>query len=199
MYLYKQRIAAGGNLKQSETLRVDEKILIDKCLKGDRDSQRILFERYCGKMLALCSRYSRHKLEAEDICQEGFIKVYKKLHQYEHRGSLEQWIRRIMINTAIKYLKKGSVKNEQIGLEDYPEGVVNADAVSLLSEKELIGLISKLPDGYRLVFNMYAIEGMSHKEISEVLGIGESTSRSQLVKARKWLQEKIIEQQKVYL
>ena len=104
-----------------------------------------------------------------------------------------------MINTAIKYLKKGSVKNEMIGLEQLPDTKVNPDAVSQLSEQELMDLIDTLPDGYRLVFNMYAIEGLSHKEIAEKLDIGESTSRSQLVKARKLLQSKVIELQKVYL
>jgi RNA polymerase sigma-70 factor (ECF subfamily) len=104
-----------------------------------------------------------------------------------------------MINTAIKYLKKSSVKNELIGLEELPETAIKSDAISLMSEQELLKVINTLPDGYRMVFNMYAIEGMNHKEIADELGIGESTSRSQLVKARKLLQSKIIELQKVYL
>ena len=178
---------------------MDEKKLIEQCLAGDRASQKLLFERYGPKMLAVCRRYSRHQLEAEDIFQDAFIKVFKKLHQFENRGNLEHWIRRIMINTAIKYLKKSFVKNEMTGLENMPDGKVNPDAVSQLSEQELMDLIDTLPDGYRLVFNMYAIEGMSHREIAEQLGIGESTSRSQLVKARKLLQSKVKELQKVYL
>lgn len=178
---------------------MDEIKLIELCLNGDRASQRLLFERYGPKMLAVCARYARHQLEAEDIFQEAFIKVFNKLHQFEKRGSLEQWIRRIMINTAIKYLKKGAVKNELIGLEELPEKEVMPDAISQMSENELLDLINELPDGYRMVFNMYAIEGMNHKEIADALGIGESTSRSQLVKARKLLQSKLKELQKVYL
>lgn len=178
---------------------VDEKKLVEQCLNGNEASQKLLFETYGPKMLALCSRYARHRLEAEDIFQEAFVKVFNKLHQFEKQGSLEWWIRRIMINTAIKYLKKGSVKNELLGVEDLPEMHVNPDAISHLCEEELMGVINSLPDGYRLVFNMYAIEGMNHKEIAEELGIGESTSRSQLVKARKLLQHKIIELQKVCL
>ena len=176
---------------------MDDIKLIEQCLNGDSASQKLLFEKYGPRMLALCSRYGRHHLEAEDIFQEAFIKVFRKLHQFEQRGSLEQWIRRIMINTAIKYLKKSAVKNELIGMEELPETEVNPDAISQLSEQELIKVINSLPDGYRMVFNMYAIEGMNHKEIADTLGIGESTSRSQLVKARKLLQSKVLELQKV--
>lgn len=178
---------------------MDEIKLIEQCMNGDPTSQKLLFERYGPKMLAVCTRYARHRLEAEDIFQEAFIKVFSKLHQFEKRGSLEHWIKRIMINTAIKYLKKSSVKNELIGLEELPETAIKSDAISQMSEQELLKVINTLPDGYRMVFNMYAIEGMNHKEIADELGIGESTSRSQLVKARKLLQSKIIELQKVYL
>lgn len=174
-----------------------EKELIKACIKGDRQAQKVIFSFYSGKMLTLCIRYARHRQEAEDIFQDGFIKVFKNLHHFEYTGSLEGWIRRIMVNTALKHNLKKSVANEQIGLESVTEETGLPEVFSILSEEELIRLISGLPDGYRTIFNLYAIEGYSHKEISEMMGIEESTSRSQLVKARRMLQEKVIKMHKI--
>ena len=148
-------------------------------------------------MLAVCLRYTRHRMEAEDILQDAFIKVFDNIGRFEFKGSFEGWIRRIVINTALKNYSKKSFKQEQIGLENQPELPLDPEIYSNLEEEELLRLINRLPDGYRLVFNLYAVEGYSHKEIAELLGIQESTSRSQLVKARKMLQGMIIDLQKI--
>ena len=172
-------------------LYLTDQEIIQGCIKGDSACQKQLFERYAGKMYTVCLRYARHRMEAEDIMQDGFVKVFNHIAKLENHNSLETWIRRIMINTAIKNYSKSSFQKEKIGLDDYYERSENPTVLSDLSEQELMGEIGKLPDGYRVVFNMYAIEGYSHKEISDKLGIGESTSRSQLVKARRMLQENI--------
>lgn len=176
-----------------------ERDLIERSLKGDRISQRDLFDTYAAKMLAVCERYARHKAEAEDMFQEGFIRVFANLDKFKSDGSFEGWIRRIMINTALKNVKKKSFKNEIIGLEDFQEkdNKIAPEVFSKLSVDDLLSLIDDLPDGYKIVFNLYAIEGYSHKEIAEVLDIEVSTSRSQLVKARRMLQRKIEDLQKI--
>lgn len=170
-----------------------EKDLLKACLQGDRLAQRDIFNMYAGKMMAICIRYSRHKHEAEDILQDGFVKVFTHLAEFENSGSFEGWVRRIIINTAIKNNQKKSFSHEDIGLDQIKEDSVGPEVFSAMSEEELIKLISALPEGYRLVFNLYAIEGFSHKEIGELLNIEESTSRSQLMKARRILQEKVHE------
>lgn len=170
--------------------------IIQGCLKGDRISQKALFDRFSGKMLAVCSRYSRHVMEAEDLLQDGFIKVFTNLEQYKSEGPFEQWIRRIMINNAIKNCHRKSFQNEYSAGDEIPEIFEEPEIIESMAERELIKMINELPDGYRMVFNLYAIEGYSHKEISEALQIEESTSRSQLVKARKVLQDKLLKHQK---
>lgn len=173
--------------------------IIKGCIQKNRECQKALFMRYAGKMLTVCRRYARHEMEAEDLLQDAFIKVYSNIDKFTQKGSFEGWIRRIVINTAIKNYQKHSFQKERIGLASYEDQVVEPSAVSNLGEEELLKLIAELPDGYRVVFNLYAIEGYSHKEIGEALNIGESTSRSQLVKARKLLQAKIISMQKISL
>ncbi len=173
--------------------------LIKGCIRNDRNCQKELFLRYAGKMLTVCRRYARHEMEAEDLLQDAFIKVYSNIEKYKHKGSFEGWIRRIVINTALKNYQKHSFQKERIGLHDYEEDWLEPKAISNLGEEELLKLVSELPDGYRVVFNLYAIEGYSHKEIADMLEIGESTSRSQLVKARKLLQTKILGIQKILL
>lgn len=169
-----------------------EKELIQFCIQNDRKSQKLLYEIYSPKMMAVCHRYAKHKTEAEDIFQEGFIRVFRHIGNFSFEGSFEGWIRRIMINTALKYNSKKSLgwnldTLDKIDLHEKIEPTV----ISTLSEEELIFYISQLPQGYRLVFNLFVIEGFSHKEIAEMLNIEESTSRSQLVKARKMLQLKL--------
>ena len=168
-----------------------EEELIKGCINEDKACQYELYKLYAGKMMVVCLRYARNTQEAEDILQEGFVKVYDNISRFRFTGSFEGWIRRIMVNTALKNFRRSSFKNEQVGIaEDYdmPE---EAHIIDRLGEKDLLGMIESLPEGYRVVFNLYAIEGFSHKEIADLLGINEGTSRSQLVKARKLLQKKI--------
>lgn len=174
-----------------------EKELIAGCLKGLPKFQEELYNRYSGRMYAVCLRYARHELEGQDMLQEGFIKVFDKLDTFKGNGSLEGWVRRIMVHTAISTYRKKSFQNEKFGLENIPEGHTPCQALENLGYQELLGLVRELPDGYRMVFNLHAIEGYDHKEIAKKLGCGESTSRSQLAKARKLLQSKIVALQRV--
>jgi len=154
-------------------------------------AQQALYDRYSGKMFALCLRYAKHSAEAEDILQEGFVKVFDKISSFRGDGSFEGWIRRIMIHTAIKYYHKASRKNEAIGWESLPDNPLKPEVYGQLDADQILGLIQELPEGYRLVFNLHALEGYKHKEIADMLEIGESTSRSQLTKARSMLQNMI--------
>lgn len=164
--------------------------IVSACLRGDSKYEWVLYEKYAPRMYAVCLRYARHREEAQDFLQDSFIKVFENLQSYRGDGSLEGWIRRIVVNVILKSFRKMAYKMEV--RETYVEPATSAmDAVSRLSEKELTQLISTLPEGYRVVFNLYVIEGFSHKEIATELGINESTSRSQLVKARNMLQQKI--------
>lgn len=167
---------------------MDEKKLIQACIKEDKSAQKALYDLFSAKMYFVCLRYARHEAEAQDILQDAFIKVFDKLDSFRFNGSFEGWVRRIMVNTALNYCRKSTYKYENIGIEDYQDKVVNSKAISRLSEQELLGIIQQLPDGYRMVFNLYIIEGYNHKEIAEMLSISENTSRSQLAKARKWMQ-----------
>jgi RNA polymerase sigma-70 factor (ECF subfamily) len=170
---------------------VTEEELIKGCIREDRHCQQEVFRLYAGKMLSLCMRYSRHYMEAEDNLQDAFIKVYDNIEKFESKGSFEGWIRRIVINTALKKHSRKSYKNEVIGMENFPENSADPDVYANLGEEALLKLIAALPTGYRIVFNLYAIDGYSHKEIADMLGVGESTSRSQLAKARSMLQKQV--------
>ncbi|MGB0838692.1 MAG: RNA polymerase sigma factor [Chitinophagales bacterium] len=171
---------------------MSEKELIQGCIRENRTYQRALYQRYAGKMMTVCLRYARHRLEAEDILQDGFIKVFDNMHKFQFKGSFEGWVRRIMINTALKNYRKSSFQKERIGLEDYEFDSADPKVLNYLSEQEILKAISKLPDGYKIVFNLYVIEGYSHDEIAKTLGIKASTSRSQLVKARRMLQKMLL-------
>jgi RNA polymerase sigma-70 factor (ECF subfamily) len=150
-----------------------------------------LYERFAGKMYAVCLRYARSSADAADMLQEGFVKVFTKLDQYGFQGSFEGWIRRIMVNTALRTYQRQRFDLEYSGYETLPERPVDADALAILGEAELLQLIARLPEGYRVVFNLVAIEGYSHAEVADMLNIQESTSRSQLTKARRWLCEQL--------
>ncbi len=174
---------------------MSEEEIINGCIREDKACQYALYKAFAGKMLAVCKRYGRTDLEAEDILQEGFIKVYDNISKFRGNGSFEGWVRRIMVNTALKMYRKNSFKNEVIGIaEDYDEPT-DAHVLEKMSSAEMMKMVDGLPDGYKVVFNLYAIEGFSHAEIADTLGVNEGTSRSQLAKARKWLQKKIQESQ----
>lgn len=148
-----------------------------------------------SKMMGLCIRYMKDRDEAEDVLQEGFITMFNQLAAYQGRGSFEGWARRIFVTTALMHLRKNDALKQS---EDISEIRFLSDcgtsALEMLSHKELLKLVSELPDGFRIVFNMYVIEGYTHKEISEILNISEVTSRSQLSRARQWLKDKITSQ-----
>ncbi len=172
-----------SNLKQT----INEEDLIRGCLRGDGSCQQQLYDRFSGKMYGVCLRYARSSADAADILQEGFVKVFTKMGQYGFQGSFEGWIRKIMVNTALRQYQRQRFDMESSGLDNIPDSAIPPDALSMLSEKELLNMISKLPDGYRMIFNLVAIDGLSHAEAAEQLNIQESTSRSQLTKARRWL------------
>lgn len=173
---------------------MDEIQLIEGCKKGERKAQKRLYETYAGKMMSVCMRYAGNRETAQDLLQEGFIKIFTAIDSYSGTGSFEGWIRRIFVNTALEFLRKTDVLKDALGADD-PQAVAEPDysAVDKISADELMELIASLPPGFRAVFNMYAIEGYSHREISEALGINESTSRSQYTRAKQLLQKKLTE------
>jgi RNA polymerase sigma-70 factor (ECF subfamily) len=171
---------------------MDERTLIDKCLKGDQRSQRALFEKYAPKMYTVCLRYSKDSDEAQDILQEAFIKVFGKLDVYTGNGSFEGWIRRITVNTALDTIRRNLKFQDTGAIDDHSFRLEQETFHSAgLEEEDLLKLIGELPTGYRVVFNMFAIEGYSHKEIAEQLDISENTSKSQYSRARAYLIQKL--------
>ena len=166
--------------------------MIEGCKRGDRSAQKKLFDLLAPKMFALCIRYMGERSAAEDVLQEGFVTLFSKLASFSGDGSFEGWARKIFVNTALMALRKTDTLKMSEELES--AGHVSseeASAVQRIGYKELIRMISSLPDGYRTVFNMSVIEGYSHKEIAKELGISEATSRSQLQRARAMLQDMI--------
>jgi RNA polymerase sigma-70 factor (ECF subfamily) len=147
-------------------------------------------------MLTVCLRYAADKMEAEDILQDAFIKVYRNISQFKFEGSFEGWIRRIVVNTALKHCQKKKIKFDEVKPDASNAGSLEPSAYTHLNEAELMKMINNLPDGYKIVFNLHVIEGYSHDEIAKMLNIQESTSRSQLVKARRFLQNEILKLQK---
>lgn len=167
-----------------------ERQLIELCLRGDRTGQEELYRRFAARMYGICLRYAGNALEAQDILQEGFIRVFHRLSQYRYDGSFEGWMRRIFINMAITLSKR---EMKYMAREPLGNAALNAGAapveLSRLSHLELLSLINRLPRGYRTVFNLYAIDGYTHREIARLLGISVNTSKSQLSGARRNLRE----------
>jgi RNA polymerase sigma factor (sigma-70 family) len=173
--------------------------LIRGCLQDDSFCQKEIFDRFAGRMLGVCNRYARNSADAEDILQDAFIKVFNKIYQFKFEGSFEGWIRKIVVNTALKKYSLRRYEKEVSGYEitDRDETPIEPTAYCHLTEKDLLVLINNLPDGYRLIFNLYVIEGYQHDEIATMLNIQPGTSRSQLVKARNMLQKQILQLQKI--
>jgi RNA polymerase sigma-70 factor (ECF subfamily) len=167
--------------------------LIRGCLSGDSRMQEALYNRFAPKMYAVCLRYSNNADDAQDLLQEGFVKIFKNLDRFRAEGSFEGWVRRVFVNTSIEHYRKkvnltSTSEREEALIEDS-----SVNALDKLAEKDIIALVQQLSPGYRAVFNMYAIEGYSHKEIGTILGISEGTSKSQLARAKGILQKKVIE------
>ena len=182
-------------MKVTKTYQIND--LLEGCKAGNRQMQELLYKQTAAKMLAVCMRYAKDQMEAEDVLQMGYVKVFQKIEAYRGDGSFEGWIRKIMVNTAIESYRKNLRMLNVVPIEDsYEQSSLSKDsyldAFSNLGMQDLMKVIQKLADGYRMVFNMYVIEGYSHKEIAETLGISEGASKSQLSRARAILQQEII-------
>lgn len=170
-----------------------EEVLLQGCLKNDATAQQELYQRYSPKMLSVCYRYAKNREDAEDMLQEGFIKVFSQITKFENRGSLEGWILRIIVHTCINHLKKNKKFNEHVELAYAGNIIIREDYIpSIIQAKQIVETIRTLPIGYRTVLNLYAIEGYSHKEIGQLLDIEESTSRSQYTRAKNMLEEILV-------
>ncbi|MEO6356879.1 MAG: sigma-70 family RNA polymerase sigma factor [Ferruginibacter sp.] len=166
--------------------------LIQGCIKGNRYDQNRLYQLYASAMFSVCLRYSKNKEEAEEILQEGFMKVFTHLHQFNFEGSFEGWIRKIMVNCALQKYRSNARLHAVVDIETNQHEIAETENImAQIGTKELLNMVQQLPPGYRLVFNMYVFEGMKHREIAEQLGISEGTSKSNLYDARVILQKSV--------
>ncbi|WP_367327598.1 RNA polymerase sigma factor [Lentimicrobium sp.] len=171
---------------------MDEQQLLKDCLKGDVHAQKRLYEKYARKMFGLCLRYAGDQPMAEDFMQEGFIRVFANLKNYRMEGSFEGWIRRIMINTSLEILRKKDIFRYASPLDnDFQVSDQAEEGEDVPDTDALVRLIQAMPAGFRAVFNLYVVENCSHKEIGQMLGISEGTSKSQYARARAWLQKRL--------
>ena len=176
---------------------LSEHELIDGCRKGNRSVQKALYEQYCRKMTVVCLRYSKTTAEAEDILQEGFVKVFQGIKDFRQESKLETWITRIMVNTALNNQRKKLYLFPMIDVEaiDLPEEEISISGIHF---SQLLEMIQSLPQGCQVVFNLFAIEGYNHKEIAALLGVSEGTSKSQYARARSLLQQKLLNESSYY-
>jgi RNA polymerase sigma factor (sigma-70 family) len=173
------------------TYTIDQ--LITRCKAGERKAQEMLYKQFAAKMLGVCMRYATDKMEAEDMLQNGFMKVFKKLDDYRGDGAFEGWVRRIMVHSSIEYYRKHHKMVQIMDVTEMSdEPSVNPAALANMGAKDLMDIIQQLSPGYRMVFNLYAIEGYSHKEIAEIVGITEGASKSQLSRARTILKDLVL-------
>jgi len=173
------------------TYTIDE--LIKRCRAGERKAQELLYNWFASKMLGVCFRYAADRMEAEDMLQNGFIRVFQKINDYRGEGSFEGWIRRIMVHSSIEFYRKHHKMLQVADIdEEGREQAVNPHVTANLAAKDLMALIQQLPPGYRIVFNLFAIEGYSHKEIAVLTGITEGASKSQLSRARSVLKNQVM-------
>lgn len=176
------------------SLEYTEKEIIEGCLKNEAKFQELLYRNSSAQLYAVCVGYTKNKEEAKDLLQEGFMRIFKNIHTFQNEAPLQAWMRRIVVNTAIDYYRKSL---RSIKTADYNEEVELADVSMNLQQLDLNyfkNIIAKMPDGYRVIFNLYAVEGYNHREISELIGISEGTSKSQFSRARKYLQDIIIKE-----
>ena len=165
-----------------------DKELVEGCIREDRKYQKILWNLYSSKLMALCLRYCKTQEEAEDALMESFVSIYDKIPTFRYQSSLETWMRRITVNISINKLRSQKDIWKELSESENELGYTD-NAMYQLEAKQIMQLIERLPVGYRTVFNLFVVEGYTHKEIAEMMGIDEGTSRSQLAKARKSLQE----------
>ena len=176
---------------KSESHFMSDEQLVKDCVQKKPSAQKKLFDKFSRKMMGLCMRYASDTQEAQDIVQDGFIKVFNSIEGFHHEGSLEGWIKRIMINTALDAYRKNKKRQNDVELDsEWVLEVGEEDGiVEDMSASYLMSLVQKMPEGYRIVFNMFAVEGYSHKEIADTLGISVNTSKSQYSRARIFLQK----------
>ncbi|MFA7379627.1 MAG: RNA polymerase sigma factor [Bacteroidia bacterium] len=172
-------------------MQFNEKEIIEGCLRGDASAQSKLYHKFAPKMLGVCYRYMQTIYEAEDVLQEAFIKVFKHIETFQNNNSIEFWIRRIVVNTALNHIKQNKKFKEESDVDNVEDEGYTDEVHMKFDTEEVINAIKSLPEGYRAIFNLYAIEGFSHKEIAEQLGIAEATSRSQYFRAKTILQNKL--------
>jgi RNA polymerase sigma-70 factor (ECF subfamily) len=170
-----------------------EDAIFQGCLQNNASAQKELYNRYSPKMLAVCYRYGHSREDAEDMLQEGFIKVFSQMHTFRSQGAFEGWIRRIIVHTCINHLKKNKKFNDSVDIT-YASGIEirEENIPSVIQAKQVVECIRLLPIGYRTVLNLYAVEGYTHKEIADMLDIEESTSRSQYTRARQMLEDVLV-------
>jgi RNA polymerase sigma factor (sigma-70 family) len=169
---------------------MNEESLIKACVAKDPKGQRLLFDTYAPKMLSVCMRYIKDRERAEDVLQDTFVKVFQNIHKFKLEGSLEGWIRRIAVNTALDQIRKDKKHQTDLELDNVAFELPElSHTVEKLQAEYLLKLVQALPDGYRMVFNLYAIEGYNHKEIAEMMSITESTSKSQYSRAKNAIRE----------
>jgi RNA polymerase sigma factor (sigma-70 family) len=176
---------------------LSEKELIQGCRQGQEKARRRLYELYAGRMLGLCRRYVGDRDTAEDIMIQGFMRVFERIAQYSGEGSFEGWMKRIMINEALGYLRKAKTMYLEVDIEKAEQEPDFGFLESHLEAAELLAMIDRMPTGYKTVFSLYAIEGYNHREIGALLGISENTSKSQLSRARMYLQHQLLERERV--
>ncbi len=177
-------------------MKYTEDEMIEGCIRGERVFQKALYDKYASKMLGVCMRYAESREEAEDMLQEGFIRVFQSIVTYQKLGSFEGWVRRVIVFTAINIYKSRLRKYKDEPMPEHHDNVVNEDVIDKMSAKEIVNLIQLLPDGYRVIFNLFAIEGYSHKEIAEHLDIAVGTSKSQVARARMYIQQLLLKHNK---
>jgi len=170
-----------------------EEAILKGCLQKEAAAQRELYNRYSPKMLSVCYRFAHNREDAEDMLQEGFIKIFSQMHTFGNRGAFEGWVRRIIVHTCINILKKNKKFNESVDIIHATGAQVREESVpSIVQAKQIVECIRMLPIGYRTVLNLYAIEGYSHREIGMMLDIEESTSRSQYTRAKAMLEDILV-------
>lgn len=178
---------------------MSEEAILQDCLNNDALAQKELYNRYSPKMLSVCYRFAHNREDAEDMLQEGFIKVFSQIHTFRNQGALEGWIRRIIVHTCINTLKKNKKFAENVELIHASSVQVREESIpSIMQAKQLVECIRMLPLGYRTVLNLYAIEGYSHKEIGDMLDVEESTSRSQYTRAKQMLEDILVKRNIIY-
>ncbi len=190
----KKSIKNKANLKN-----YSQQEIIQGCKKLDARFQKALVVQFSGRLMAVSRRYTRDTESAKDILQESLIKILRAIPNYKEQGNFEAWLKRIVINTALKFYDKKSFKNELYTIDNLPEKSVDPSIYSNMAADELMSIINQLPQAYRTIFNLHAIEGFSHKEISEMVGVEESTSRSQLTRARGMLKKYLSKNEKIRL